>query len=270
MARTLTCPHCQAEFTFEDWSKAASCPSCGRRVSFFAASGMPEPEGAGAADGAPAPSGSPATVPTDPGTPVPPGSSAPVPPASAGAIAAASGAAAPATAAPLPAAAATPPAPIIRTLFGKPLGWTRGWTVVVVVVAVAIAFLVTARVELRRSGALAGPDESAIAAVKQAKLPDGTPTGDVLAFQAGHDISALQGVVPRQDGKPPRWYVIDRPWRHDVYVSCELPGVATYSWVVRGTTVTPEAKTLNDLTSIDETMKNPPTGPTGLPQVPGL
>jgi hypothetical protein len=101
-------------------------------------------------------------------------------------------------------------------------------------------------------------------------MPDGTPTGDVLAFQAGHDISALQGVVPRQGGKPPRWYVIDRPWRHDVYVSWELPGVATYSWVVRGTTVTPEAKTLNDLKSIDETMKNPPTGPTGLPQVPGL
>ena len=50
MATALTCPHCQAQFGFDDWSKAASCPACGRRVSFFAASGRPEPEG-GPAEG---------------------------------------------------------------------------------------------------------------------------------------------------------------------------------------------------------------------------
>ena len=40
MARLLSCPHCHAEFGFEEWAKAASCPSCGRRVSFFEANGQ--------------------------------------------------------------------------------------------------------------------------------------------------------------------------------------------------------------------------------------
>ncbi len=40
MARLLSCPHCHAEFGFEEWAKAASCPACGRRVSFFEASGQ--------------------------------------------------------------------------------------------------------------------------------------------------------------------------------------------------------------------------------------
>ena len=39
MARLLSCPHCHAEFGFEDWAKAASCPTCGQRVSFFEANG---------------------------------------------------------------------------------------------------------------------------------------------------------------------------------------------------------------------------------------
>src|ERR1035437_5913699 len=39
MARLLSCPHCHAEFGFEDWAKAASCPTCGQRVIFFEANG---------------------------------------------------------------------------------------------------------------------------------------------------------------------------------------------------------------------------------------
>jgi hypothetical protein len=37
--RLLSCPHCHAEFGFEEWAKAATCPTCGRRVSFFEANG---------------------------------------------------------------------------------------------------------------------------------------------------------------------------------------------------------------------------------------
>jgi len=44
MARLLSCPHCHAEFAFEEWAKAASCPKCGQRVSFFEANGGAAPQ----------------------------------------------------------------------------------------------------------------------------------------------------------------------------------------------------------------------------------
>ena len=40
MARLLGCPHCRAEFTFDDWARATACPACGLRLSFFEASGQ--------------------------------------------------------------------------------------------------------------------------------------------------------------------------------------------------------------------------------------
>jgi hypothetical protein len=46
MARLLSCPHCHAEFGFEEWAKAASCPTCGQRVSFFEANGRAAPQSA--------------------------------------------------------------------------------------------------------------------------------------------------------------------------------------------------------------------------------
>ena len=46
MARLLSCPHCHAEFGFEEWAKAASCPACGQRVSFFEANGRAAPQSA--------------------------------------------------------------------------------------------------------------------------------------------------------------------------------------------------------------------------------
>lgn len=39
MARQLQCPFCLTEFPFADWQRAARCPSCGRPLSFFEASG---------------------------------------------------------------------------------------------------------------------------------------------------------------------------------------------------------------------------------------
>ncbi len=38
MSRPLGCPHCRAEFSFDDWARARACPSCRRRLSFFEAS----------------------------------------------------------------------------------------------------------------------------------------------------------------------------------------------------------------------------------------
>ena len=35
MARLLSCPHCRAEFAFDDWARGASCPACGRSLSFL-------------------------------------------------------------------------------------------------------------------------------------------------------------------------------------------------------------------------------------------
>lgn len=54
MARLLSCPHCHAEFAFEDWAKAATCPACGKRLSFFEASAQAAPPDAGGNGAAPA------------------------------------------------------------------------------------------------------------------------------------------------------------------------------------------------------------------------
>jgi hypothetical protein len=54
MARLLSCPHCHAEFGFEEWAKAASCPTCGQRVSFFEANGRAAPQPAASEPAAPA------------------------------------------------------------------------------------------------------------------------------------------------------------------------------------------------------------------------
>ena len=43
MARLLGCPHCRAEFSFDQWAKASSCPACGARLSFFEASARVAP-----------------------------------------------------------------------------------------------------------------------------------------------------------------------------------------------------------------------------------
>jgi hypothetical protein len=43
MARLLSCPHCRAEFTFDDWARTTSCPACARRLSFFEASSQTAP-----------------------------------------------------------------------------------------------------------------------------------------------------------------------------------------------------------------------------------
>jgi hypothetical protein len=47
VARLLSCPHCRAEFAFEDWARAAACPACGQRLSFFEASAQAAPPDAG-------------------------------------------------------------------------------------------------------------------------------------------------------------------------------------------------------------------------------
>ena len=91
MARLLNCPHCHAEFPFEDWAKAASCPACGQRLSFFEASAQAAPPDAGSDNGA---------APAVPAAPAPAWAAAPGPAAPAPAT--------PAPAAPAPAVPAHP------------------------------------------------------------------------------------------------------------------------------------------------------------------
>jgi len=43
VSRQLGCPHCRAEFSFDDWAKARSCPSCRRQLSFFEVSAAAPP-----------------------------------------------------------------------------------------------------------------------------------------------------------------------------------------------------------------------------------
>ncbi len=43
MARLLSCPHCRAQFTFDDWARGTSCPACAKPLSFFEASSQAAP-----------------------------------------------------------------------------------------------------------------------------------------------------------------------------------------------------------------------------------
>ncbi len=43
MARLLSCPHCRAHFSFDDWARGTSCPACAKPLSFFEASSQATP-----------------------------------------------------------------------------------------------------------------------------------------------------------------------------------------------------------------------------------
>lgn len=139
--------------------------------------------------------------------------------------------------------AAPLPLPVhVRTVFGKPLGWTRGWTVVVTVWAIATVLLVAARIDVGRVTALSAREEAAIAAVEAAEVTPGVTTAEALQLVLRMYGGAASGDAG--DEARPQWYAFDRPWEERVYVYWELGGYEPLSWAVDDDgTVMAEAET---------------------------
>jgi hypothetical protein len=200
MDRLLACPACAGRFTFAEWSRTACCPHCGARVNFISATAGPSAI-AGAGEG-PDPSDAGGTAAALPGV--------------------------------LPEAPAPGPAPTSPrsgerlSAFGKPLALTRAWIVVFAIWALAGGLLAVVRVEMGHLPVLTERERAAIGAVEKARMADGTSYGRALQLvrKALDPLGGLtsQGPLSGLTVKKatPRWYVIDRPWEHTVYVAWEL------------------------------------------------
>ena len=142
-------------------------------------------------------------------------------------------------------------APGGRTLAGKPLGWTRGWTVVVLVWALAAAVLVAARVEVGHVTALSAREAAAIDAVEASKVAAGgvggeAGGGELTTAEALQLVLKKYGTTAAAEGGAarPQWYAMDRPWEDRVYVYWELGDYQPLAWAVDDDgTVTPDAET---------------------------
>lgn len=137
--------------------------------------------------------------------------------------------------------------PVGRTVLGKPLRWTSGWTVVVLVWAVAAVFLVAARVEVGHVTALSAREAAAIDAVEAAEVVPGAGAPSVTTAAALQLVLRRYGATADGGGggvARPQWYAIDRPWEDRVYVFWELSDYEPLAWTVDDDgTVTPEAET---------------------------
>jgi hypothetical protein len=277
--RLLTCPSCAGSLTFAEWSKTACCPHCGARVNLIAASsaaaaGGPAP---GSADG-PAPAAT-ATAASGPRVATAAAASDPMVArfAPAGGSPDTSAAVSPVAAGPEPPSASSGER---LYAFGKPLALTRAWIVVFAIWAVAAGSLVAARIEMGHLPLLSARELAAIASVEKARMADGTTFAQALqlARQASDPLRGLTGQVPLGNlavkPSPPRWYVIDRPWEHKVYVAWELDDqlsgqVLRLVWTVKGKTVKAEPASYAFLKEVVKAAaKNPPgtaTSPVVLP-----
>ena len=277
MARLLSCPHCRAEFAFDQWARSASCPACGRRLSFLELGRVEREVPAEAATVAP--ECVPATVASAPVAP-------PVTSAASATAVAAPVLAAPASAtsvASLTGSGATWSTPVERsaagehryTVGGKPLRWTAGWTVVAVIWAIAAVGMVAVRVSMGPVTVMTPAETAAIDAVRAVKQPTGATTETVLRYAATHDLTLEGHVATIPPGGTQMWYAFERPWEHRIYVSTTLPGTsmmgsgAVLSWTVSGNTVTPTAATRTALSKAAQTMAHPPSS-SSVPAVPGI
>ncbi len=216
MARTLHCPHCGAEFDFAQWSQTASCPQCEQRVRFEDA----------LAAGTETPSAQPdpvAVAAPGPAQAQTPASAVPAAPPPAAAAGPATAPVAPSPTPVLGERRVAEPSRPLHTLFGKPLVWSTGWTVIALVWLVAAGGLVAVRLDMGHLTVLSTREQAAIAAVEKGRFRDGVTYGRALA-----EVMKRFGHL----GGQPRWYVQDRPWEHKVYVTWELDGLVMLSWTV--------------------------------------
>ncbi len=136
--------------------------------------------------------------------------------------------------------------------FGKPLALTRAWIVVFAIWVVVGGLLAVARVEMGHLPVLTPRERAAIGSVEKARMADGTSYGQALHLvrKALDPLGGLTGQGPlgglTVKQAAPRWYVIDRPWEHTVYVAWEQEDVLTGQalrlvWTVQGRSVKAEA-----------------------------
>ena len=242
MSRLLGCPQCRAEFAFDDWARARSCPACGRQLTFFEASaaappaapasGVPatlataapaaasppsalaggawtwsERGGAAAAVAAPPVAAPPVAAPPAeaPVAVAAPGPvAAPLPGASLRVVAPVAVAAPGPVAAPLPGASLPVAAPVPfavsgrsrLTIGGKPLQWSRAWTIVLAIWVAVAAGLIAVRVEMGPVTVMTPTEHAAVGAVRAIRLPTGAATETVLRYAATHDLT-LEGHVAK-------------------------------------------------------------------------
>jgi hypothetical protein len=126
-------------------------------------------------------------------------------------------------------------------VFGKPLVWTRGWTVVCLIWFAAALLLGVLRLQMGHVAAFDQRELAAIGAVQDARLDGGPRYGDLLDFFArrvGPEV--LGGSEPGW----PRWYTFDRPWEHRVYVVWEYGRGFALDFFVEGGAVHPDDRTV--------------------------
>jgi hypothetical protein len=161
-------------------------------------------------------------------------------------------------------------------VFGKPLALTRGWIAVFAVWAVVAAVLGAARLEMGRLPVLTARERAAISAVEKAHMGDGTTFARALALaRRTYDPVALPGegaLGALAQSAPARWYVIDRPWEHTVYVAWELTDPASGSvlrlvWTVHGNAVRADAASYALLEQVVRSAHQSTRGTTSSPVV---
>ena len=139
--------------------------------------------------------------------------------------------------------------------------------------AVAAGLITVARVEMGRLPLLTVREKGAIGAVEKARMADGTTFSQALGLvrKAYDPLAGLTGQGPLTgleiDVPAPRWYVIDRPWEHTVYVAWELDdpltdGALSLVWTVRGDAVTAEPATYAYLQEVVKAAARHPGGTT--------
>lgn len=133
-----------------------------------------------------------------------------------------------------------------RTLFGRPLSWSTGWTVVLAVWALAAVLLAVARLDIGHVTALSAREAAAIDAVETAPATTDTGGGTTTAAALQLVLERYGGTAVDEEGRTarPQWYAIDRPWEGRVHVYWELGDYTPLAWTVNDDgTVTASAET---------------------------
>jgi hypothetical protein len=161
-----------------------------------------------------------------------------------------------------------PPPGAVWSIAGKPLVWTRAWTVVVTIWVVVAVLLTIARVNMGRLTVVTPVEMAAITAVENAKMPGGNYTyGEVLRYLPRYFVMpSILKVLGAPTGKAPVWYALDRPWEKTVLVAYEfetMSGTLRLAWTVTGSQVTPDpnTNTLSNLEKVEKAMAAPQRAP---------
>jgi len=125
-----------------------------------------------------------------------------------------------------------------RRLLGKPLRWSRGFTVVAIVWLAAGSILLVSRLQMGHLTAWSDGEEAAVLAVRRYE-PDGVHSCEELLGVVAARLTERQG----GDGRA-RWYSFEREWEDRVYVVWEWSDRSALSFVVEGGAVRPDAETL--------------------------